>query len=42
MTRTIAEEMYTFIKSIECGVHADPLATGEDGVRALYTVMRMR
>lgn len=35
-------EMGTFIASIEQGQHLQPLATGEDGVRALYTVMAAR
>lgn len=33
------EEMATFIASIEQGQHLAPLATAEDGIRALYTVM---
>lgn len=33
------DEMNSFITSIKTGKHQEPLATGEDGVRALYTVM---
>lgn len=33
------EELGAFLKSIETGIHQYPLATGEDGVRSLYSVM---
>lgn len=36
------EEALTFINSIEVGKHLKPLATAEDGVRSLYTVMQAR
>jgi predicted dehydrogenase len=39
---TYIEEMELFIQSIECGGHLEPLATGEDGIRCLYTVMSAR
>jgi len=36
------DEMKCFLDSIQQGRHLEPLATGEDGVRALYTVMAIR
>lgn len=36
------DEMKSFIRSVETGVHQQPLATGEDGVAALYQVMEAR
>lgn len=36
------DEMATFMQSIEQNHHQAPLATGEDGIRALYTVMDAR
>lgn len=39
---TYIAEMKTFIDSIELGIHVSPLATAEDGVRALYTVTSAR
>lgn len=32
-------EIMAFVTSIEDGKHLEPLATGEDGIRSLYTVM---
>jgi len=40
--QTYIDEMQDFINSIQVGQHLFPLATGEDGVRALYTVMAAR
>ena len=40
--QTYIDEMQDFINSIRVGQHLFPLATGEDGCRALYTVMAAR
>jgi predicted dehydrogenase len=36
------EEMSCFIRSIELGCHQAPLATGEDGIKCLYSIMAAR